>query len=245
MPIAPQNPTPQKTLWAWTIATFFGAGFGKPGPGTWGSVAAVLLWAAFALARSIPRPHALLARSRSSASSSPSPSAFPPPPSPPANAAAKIPASSSSTKSPASGSPCSSAPPTGSHGAHRPRPLSPLRYHQALSRPPLENLPEGWGIVFDDVAAGLYALGVASLCASAVASASISVSERPWHRGSSCLNPPLNPRSHRPIAAHRRRRAPPPRCPAAKSSCIGAHLGPHGLRRRPPCSSTAIRRTCS
>ena len=27
----------------------------------------------------------------------------------------------------------------------------------------LESLPEGWGIVFDDVAAGLYALGVASL----------------------------------------------------------------------------------
>jgi phosphatidylglycerophosphatase A len=27
----------------------------------------------------------------------------------------------------------------------------------------LESLPAGWGIVFDDVAAGLYALGVASL----------------------------------------------------------------------------------
>jgi phosphatidylglycerophosphatase A len=27
----------------------------------------------------------------------------------------------------------------------------------------LENLPEGWGIVLDDVAAGLYALGVASV----------------------------------------------------------------------------------
>jgi phosphatidylglycerophosphatase A len=27
----------------------------------------------------------------------------------------------------------------------------------------LEKLPEGWGIVFDDVAAGLYALGVASV----------------------------------------------------------------------------------
>jgi phosphatidylglycerophosphatase A len=27
----------------------------------------------------------------------------------------------------------------------------------------LESLPEGWGIVFDDVAAGLYALGIASL----------------------------------------------------------------------------------
>ncbi len=38
-----------KTLWAWVIATFFGAGYGKPGPGTWGSVAAALLWAAFAL----------------------------------------------------------------------------------------------------------------------------------------------------------------------------------------------------
>ena len=34
-----------RTAWAWTIATFFGAGLGKPGPGTWGSVAAVLLWA--------------------------------------------------------------------------------------------------------------------------------------------------------------------------------------------------------
>ncbi|MGC1294302.1 MAG: phosphatidylglycerophosphatase A [Alloacidobacterium sp.] len=36
--------TRSKTLWAWTAATFFGAGFGKPGPGTWGSVAATLLW---------------------------------------------------------------------------------------------------------------------------------------------------------------------------------------------------------
>jgi phosphatidylglycerophosphatase A len=33
-----------KTLWAWAAATFFGAGFGKPGPGTWGSVAATLPW---------------------------------------------------------------------------------------------------------------------------------------------------------------------------------------------------------
>ena len=38
-----------KTLWAWTAATFLGAGFGKPGPGTWGSVAAALLW--FAVVR--------------------------------------------------------------------------------------------------------------------------------------------------------------------------------------------------
>jgi phosphatidylglycerophosphatase A len=39
----------RKTLWAWTIATFFGAGLGKPGPGTWGSVAATLLFTAAVL----------------------------------------------------------------------------------------------------------------------------------------------------------------------------------------------------
>jgi phosphatidylglycerophosphatase A len=33
-----------KTRWAWTVATVFGAGFLKPGPGTYGSVAALLLW---------------------------------------------------------------------------------------------------------------------------------------------------------------------------------------------------------
>ncbi len=36
--------TKNKTFWAWATATFFGAGFGRPGPGTWGSVAAALLW---------------------------------------------------------------------------------------------------------------------------------------------------------------------------------------------------------
>jgi phosphatidylglycerophosphatase A len=36
--------TGRKTLWAWAMGTFFGAGLLQPGPGTWGSVAAVLLW---------------------------------------------------------------------------------------------------------------------------------------------------------------------------------------------------------
>lgn len=36
----------RKTFWAWTIATFFGAGLGKPGPGTWGSAAATLIFTA-------------------------------------------------------------------------------------------------------------------------------------------------------------------------------------------------------
>ena len=33
-----------RTAWAWVIGTFFGAGLLKPGPGTYGSAAAVLLW---------------------------------------------------------------------------------------------------------------------------------------------------------------------------------------------------------
>lgn len=35
---------PKGTAWAWVIGTFFGAGNLKPGPGTWGSVAATLIW---------------------------------------------------------------------------------------------------------------------------------------------------------------------------------------------------------
>jgi phosphatidylglycerophosphatase A len=41
----------KKTLWAWSIGTFFGAGRMRPGPGTWGSAAAALLW--FAAARGL------------------------------------------------------------------------------------------------------------------------------------------------------------------------------------------------
>ena len=42
------NQALQKTTRWWAIGTFFGIGFLKPGPGTWGSVAAVLLWYAYA-----------------------------------------------------------------------------------------------------------------------------------------------------------------------------------------------------
>lgn len=35
-------------MWAWLIGTFFGIGKLKPGPGTWASVATVLLWRTFA-----------------------------------------------------------------------------------------------------------------------------------------------------------------------------------------------------
>jgi phosphatidylglycerophosphatase A len=33
-----------KTTWAWAVGTFFGIGLIGPGPGTWASLAAALLW---------------------------------------------------------------------------------------------------------------------------------------------------------------------------------------------------------
>ena len=51
-------PAEKKTLWAWAIGTFFGTGLLKPGPGTYGSIAALLLW--FAAAHAFqPTPFAL------------------------------------------------------------------------------------------------------------------------------------------------------------------------------------------
>src|ERR1039457_2461756 len=45
---------PTRPYWAWTVATFFGAGALKPGPGTWGSLGALLTWAL--IARHLPPP---------------------------------------------------------------------------------------------------------------------------------------------------------------------------------------------
>jgi phosphatidylglycerophosphatase A len=39
---------PRAPLWATLVATFFGIGRLRPGPGTWGSAATVLLWAGLA-----------------------------------------------------------------------------------------------------------------------------------------------------------------------------------------------------
>ncbi len=50
MSVADQ-PGTKKTWWAWAVATFFGAGYLQPGPGTYGSIAAVLLW--FVVARHV------------------------------------------------------------------------------------------------------------------------------------------------------------------------------------------------
>ena len=156
------TPAPvRKTIWAWTVATFFGAGFGKPGPGTWGSVAAVLLWATYAwLAHPAPLTLTLtlvLAIALTLLFG--------------------IPASTIVARE---------------SGRHDPQFVvidevigqwiallfSPFDLRHALialilfrlfdiTKPfpvrQLEKLPEGWGIVLDDVGAGLYALGVASV----------------------------------------------------------------------------------
>jgi phosphatidylglycerophosphatase A len=45
---------PRCPLWATQIATFFGIGRLHPGPGTWGSATTVLLWAALAYAIPLP-----------------------------------------------------------------------------------------------------------------------------------------------------------------------------------------------
>ncbi len=51
MPLPPQPASPapitRRTRIAWLWSTFFGAGYLRPGPGTYGSVAAALLWLAF------------------------------------------------------------------------------------------------------------------------------------------------------------------------------------------------------
>ena len=51
----------RKTAWAWAVGTFLGAGLLKPGPGTWGSAAAALLWLAAGMGlRLAPAPLAWL-----------------------------------------------------------------------------------------------------------------------------------------------------------------------------------------
>jgi phosphatidylglycerophosphatase A len=154
-------PTQKKTLWAWNIATFFGAGFGKPGPGTWGSVAAVLLWAAFAWGLH-PSPQALLIALLIGIALTlllgiP---------------AATIVARESGLHDPqivvideVAGQWIALL---GSHANWRHALIALVLFRLFDMTKPfpvrqLEDLPEGWGIVLDDVGAGLYALGVASL----------------------------------------------------------------------------------
>jgi len=155
-----QVPT-RKTLWAWTVATFFGAGLGKPGPGTWGSVAAVLLWAAVAWGL---HPAALTLDLVLLAGIALSIGLGVP--------AATIAARESGRKDPGfvvidevAGQWIALL---GSRATWQHALIALVLFRLFdITKPfparQLESLPEGWGIVFDDVAAGLYALGVAWL----------------------------------------------------------------------------------
>lgn len=155
------SPAGRRTLWAWTVATFFGAGLGKPGPGTYGSIGALLVWAACAWIFHPSPGHLMLGLVTGIAVS----------------IALGVPAATIAARE---------------AGRHDPGFVvidevagqwiallgSPFDWRHGLialvlfrlfdiTKPfparQLERLPEGWGIVFDDVAAGLYAWGVATL----------------------------------------------------------------------------------
>jgi len=154
-------PGQKKTLWAFAVATFFGAGYGKPGPCTWGSVAALLLWAAFAWGIH-PAPQSLLLALLAGIALT---LLFGIP-------AATIVARESGRHDPqfvvideVAGQWIALI---GSHASWRHALIALVLFRLFdITKPfpvrQLEKLPEGWGIVLDDVGAGLYALGVASL----------------------------------------------------------------------------------
>ena len=136
----------KKTLWAWTLGTFFGAGFLKPGPGTYGSIAALLLW--YVTAHTLnPSPAALAigtaVAARESGREDPGHVVID-------EAAGQLIA-------------LIAIPADWKHAALS---LLLFRAFDILKPPPirqLERLPAGTGIMLDDVAAGLFALACAQL----------------------------------------------------------------------------------
>ncbi len=145
---------------AFTISTFFGAGYGKPGPGTWGSVAAVLLWAAYAWGVHPARSVLLLVLAAGIGLA----------------IFAGVPASTVTARASGRQDPgfvvidevigqwiaLLGCPVDWRHALIA---LVLFRLFDITKPFParqLENLPDGWGIVFDDVAAGLYAWGIAA-----------------------------------------------------------------------------------
>ena len=145
--------------WAWVVGTFFGAGRMKPGPGTWGSAATILVWWVVA-SRIDPRWHltaALLFAAIAIGIGIP---------------AATLLARASGKKDPQFvvidetagqmitllGAPLAWKPLLAGFLLFRAFDIvkpQPVRW--------LERLPEGTGIVVDDVAAGLYALAAMQL----------------------------------------------------------------------------------
>jgi len=157
-PIENQNRT---TYWAFAVATFFGAGYLKPGPGTWGSIAAALIWLGTALIFHLS-PHVLLLILLAAIALA---------------VTIGVPAATIVERQSGSTDPgfvvvdevigqwiaLLACPVDWAHGLIA---LVLFRLFDITKPFPvrrLERLPAGWGIVFDDVAAGLYALVVSSL----------------------------------------------------------------------------------
>ncbi len=154
-------PSEKKTLWAWSIGTFFGAGLLKPGPGTYGSISAVLLW--YAAAHILHPSHIALAIGTAIAAILATLIGIP---------AATIVARESGREDPGhvvidevAGQLIAliAIPADWQHAALS---LLLFRAFDILKPPPirqLERLPGGTGIMLDDVAAGLFALAVAQI----------------------------------------------------------------------------------
>jgi phosphatidylglycerophosphatase A len=150
-----------RTLWAWLAGTFFGAGLLRPGPGTYGSVAAMLLW--YAAAHALHPSPLALAVGTTIAAIAATLIGIP---------AATIVARESGRKDPGhvvidevAGQLIAliAIPADWQHAALS---LLLFRVFDILKPPPvrqLERLPEGTGIMLDDVAAGILALACAHI----------------------------------------------------------------------------------
>jgi phosphatidylglycerophosphatase A len=151
-----EPPAPRAPLWATLVATCFGLGRLRPAPGTWGSLAAVLLW--LLLAQWIPAAWQTAALAALSALA----------------VLAGIPASTRVAQELGVEDPPMVVVDEVA-GQWTTLLLVPVSWKTLLLgfilfrgfdivKPPpvrqLERLPAGQGIVFDDVAAGIYALGV-------------------------------------------------------------------------------------
>ena len=154
-------PSKKKTIWAWAIGTFFGAGLLQPGPGTYGSIAAVLLW--YAAAHILHPTPAALAIGTAVTAIIATLVGIP---------AATLVAHESGREDPGqvvidevAGQLIAliAIPADWRHAALS---LLLFRLFDIFKPPPirrLERLPSGTGIMLDDIAAGLFALAVAQL----------------------------------------------------------------------------------
>jgi phosphatidylglycerophosphatase A len=154
-------PSKKKTPWAWLIGTFFGAGLLKPGPGTYGSISAVLLW--YAAAHILHPSPIALAVGTAIAAVIATLIGIP---------AATIVARESGREDPSQvvidevAGQLIALIAIPADWRHATISLLLFRAFDILKPPPirqLERLPTGIGIMLDDVGAGLFALAVAQL----------------------------------------------------------------------------------